>query len=168
MRPVDREIEHRHPGIQRGAGLPRPLRRRRRARAAGALADRLPRHLHRIGRAWDRTLLYIKGGGAVADDRYRATCSTLVGACLGTGLAVGDTLARADETRWGWLIGAGLEWAFTPNWSAKIEYNFMDFGRERLNFGLVGGGTVPFDIDQHIHVVKAGINYRFNFGGPHY
>jgi outer membrane immunogenic protein len=120
----------------------------------------------RIGWAWDRTLLYVKGGAAVADESYRVTCSTLVGACLGTGLVIGDTLARADETRWGWLIGAGLEWAFTPSWSLKLEYNFMDFGSERLNFALAGGGTVPFDIDQHVHVIKAGINWRFNFGGP--
>jgi outer membrane immunogenic protein len=122
----------------------------------------------RIGWAFDRTLLYVKGGGAVADERYRATCATLVGACLGTGLAVGDTLARADETRWGWLVGGGIEWAFSPNWSAKIEYNYMDFGRERVNFALApgaGGGTVPFDIDQHVHLVKAGINYRFSLGG---
>jgi outer membrane immunogenic protein len=120
----------------------------------------------RIGWAWDRTLLYVKGGGAVADERYRATCSTLLGACLGTGLLVGDTLARADETRWGWLVGAGIEWAFMPSWSIKLEYNFMDFGRERVDFALAGGGTAAFDIDQHVHVVKAGINWRFNFGGP--
>jgi outer membrane immunogenic protein len=120
----------------------------------------------RIGYAFDRTLLYVKGGGAVADDRYRATCVDLVGACFGTGLAVGDTFARADETRWGWLVGAGIEWAFTPNWSAKIEYNYMDFGRERVTFSTVPAGTAAFDIDQQVHVVKAGINYRFNFGGP--
>jgi outer membrane immunogenic protein len=130
--------------------------------------DALGTFTARLGWAWDRTLLYVKGGGAVADDRHRATCATLVGACLGTGLLVGDTLARADETRWGWLVGAGIEWAFTPSWSIKLEYNYMDFDRERVNFALAGGGTAAFDIDQHVHVVKAGLSWRFNLCGPYY
>lgn len=120
----------------------------------------------RIGWAWDRSLLYVKGGGAIAGDSYRGTCETLAGDCFGRGLAIGDTDARADETRWGWLVGAGVEYAFTPNWSAKLEYNYMDFGRESVNFALVGGRTRTVDIDQHVHVVKVGINYRFNLSGP--
>lgn len=104
----------------------------------------------RVGWAWDRTLLYVKGGAAVADDEYRTTT------------AAGALFNRADHSRWGWLVGAGVEWAFAPSWSAKLEYNFMDFGRENVNF--TGGFTTA--IDQQVHVVKAGINYRFNWGGP--
>jgi outer membrane immunogenic protein len=116
----------------------------------------------RIGWAWDRTLLYVKGGGAVVDDRFRVSCEVAIVGC-----AAGDTFARADQSRWGWLVGAGIEYAFTPNWSVKLEYNYMDFGRERLDFtGPTFVGTIPYDIDQRVHVVKAGINYRFNWGGP--
>jgi outer membrane immunogenic protein len=123
----------------------------------------------RIGWAWDRTLLYVKGGGAVVNDRLRATCDNVVILSACTGQAVGTQFYSSDDTRWGWVVGAGLEYAFTPNWSAKIEYNFMDFGRERFDFRgpiFPAGAVASFDIDQHIHVVKAGINYRFNFGGP--
>ncbi len=116
----------------------------------------------RVGWAFDRTLLYVKGGGAVADDRYRATCEVAFGGC-----AAGATFSRADQSRWGWLVGAGVEWAFAPNWSAKLEYNYMDFGRENVNFsGAFAGSTFTDRIDQQVHVVKAGINYRFNWGGP--
>jgi opacity protein-like surface antigen len=31
----------------------------------------------------------------------------------------------------GW-VQAGIEWAFTPSWSIKLEYNYRDFGREQL------------------------------------
>jgi outer membrane immunogenic protein len=102
----------------------------------------------RIGYAWDRVMLYVKGGGGYAHDRYNVT-------------ALGVALATADsDTRWGWMLGAGLEYGFTPNWSMKIEYNYMDFGSDSVSFASIVG---PFtlDIDQQIHVVKAGINYRF-------
>ena len=135
---------------------------------AHSTVDFLGTFTGRIGWAFDQVLLYVKGGGAVANDRHRATCDTLLGACFLAGLAVGDTFASVDQSRWGWLIGGGIEWAFSPSWSAKVEYNYMDFGRERLDFAVVpgaGGGTQPFDIDQHIHVIKVGINYRFNWGG---
>jgi outer membrane immunogenic protein len=73
----------------------------------------------------------------------------------------GQTLATADDTRWGWTVGAGIEYAFASNWSAKVEYDFMDFGKQRATFS--GPAVLPFnfDIDQHVHVVKAGINYKF-------
>jgi len=51
---------------------------------------------------------------------------------------------------------------------AKIEYNYMDFGRDRFAIAAVPppGTLVTADIDQQIHVVKLGINYRFNWGAP--
>jgi outer membrane immunogenic protein len=120
----------------------------------------------RIGWAWDRTLLYVKGGGAVVGDRFRATCEVAVGGCAG--FPVGSTFASANDTRFGWLVGAGIEYAFTPNWSVKLEYNYMDFGRENATFSgpVFAGAPFDFNIDQRVHVVKAGINYRFNWGGP--
>jgi opacity protein-like surface antigen len=68
--------------------------------------------------------------------------------------------------RWGWMLGGGIEYAFTGNWSAKIEYNYMHLGREDVHFCpvILAGDCFDYSIKQHIHVVKAGINYRF--GGP--
>jgi outer membrane immunogenic protein len=109
----------------------------------------------RIGYAFDRVLLYVKGGAAfVSEDFFQV-------ATVGPVILAGTT----DETRTGWMVGAGLEWALWDNWSAKIEYNFMDFGTERVNLITITGGVFSVtDIDQQVHVVKAGINYRFSWG----
>jgi opacity protein-like surface antigen len=54
-------------------------------------------------------------------------------------------------------------------WSAKIEYNYMDFGTERTVFTSVPGSgqppTFPLDIRQTISAVKFGVNYRFGPSG---
>jgi outer membrane immunogenic protein len=68
-----------------------------------------------------------------------------------------------SQTRWlsGWTGGAGIEYAFAPNWSAKVEYLRYGFGAQ--TFQALGGGaallvTLPtFNID----TAKVGINYRF-------
>ena len=109
----------------------------------------------RIGYAFNNLLLYAKGGAAFIDeDHFIIDTPT------------GFTLASASKTRTGWMVGGGLEWGFTPNWSAKIEYNFMDFGNEAITFAVVGVPAINIDIDQQVHVVKGGINYRFNWGAP--
>jgi outer membrane immunogenic protein len=105
----------------------------------------------RIGVAFDRSLFYVKAGAAVADDRYRANI-----------VPSGVLFYSASESRWGSLIGAGFEHSLGHSWSVKVEYNYMDFGSERLNFrGGTFGGVAPFDIDQNVQVVKVGVNYRF-------
>ena len=101
----------------------------------------------RIGYAFNNVLLYAKGGAAWIDDDHAIVVP-------GVAAIVGSV------TRSGWMVGGGLEFGFTPNWSAKIEYNFMDF--EDVRFTLVGVPVV--DIEQQAHVVKAGINYRFSWG----
>jgi outer membrane immunogenic protein len=83
----------------------------------------------------------------------------------------GNTLVAESvggETRTGWLAGGGAEWGFAPNWSAKVEYNYLDFGTERLQRQrLVGPGDDPVtDAKAHVHVVKFGINYRFSWASP--
>jgi outer membrane immunogenic protein len=107
----------------------------------------------RIGWAWNTTLLYAKGGGALARDRYDYITTT-------TGVLGGT----ASETRVGWTVGAGLEYAFAPNWSLGVEYNYVGLDKERNTFGPLP--NVVEDIDQHIHMVTGRINYRFGYGGP--
>jgi len=122
------------------------------------LVDALGTVAGRVGIAWDRTLLYGTAGGAWAIDKYRIV-----------DLSSGGTLATASETRWGWMVGIGLERAFLANWSVKIEYNYVSFGTNRVTLVcspvFCGVPTsVPEDIGQNVSLIKAGINYRF--GGP--
>ena len=84
------------------------------------------------------------------------------------GLAVGelygwDALTPASGIDWraGWTAGAGVETALSPNWTAKLEYLYVDLGRGQV-FNVVPG--VPESVGFTTNIVRAGLNYRF--GGP--
>jgi len=82
-----------------------------------------------VGYAANNVLFYGKGGAAVTDNRYE-------------GVFAGVVIDRAEETRWGGTVGAGVEYAFAPNWSAKVEYNYMDFGTKDYLFNTVPATAV--------------------------
>jgi len=102
----------------------------------------------RAGIAFDRWLVYGKGGVAWAGDRFTSNRYT-------------PGPVEVTDTRIGWTVGAGVEYAFAPQWSAKLEYNYMDFGTKAVSFAP---GTST-DIDQQVHAVKFGVNYKFGGGG---
>jgi outer membrane immunogenic protein len=87
----------------------------------------------RVGASIDRTLIYFKGGGAWG--RESETISNVALAPLATAFS-----SNLSVNRYGWTIGMGIEYAFLPNWSAKIEYDFIDFGTKLYNFPV----TVPW------------------------
>jgi outer membrane immunogenic protein len=122
-------------------------------------ADVLGTITGRLGLTADRALIYVKGGAAWAHIEHDVSI-------------FGTALVSDDKFVWGWTVGTGVEYAITGNWSAKIEYNYMDFGSNTLNFaipvGIPGGpgaGTIDVDATTRIHAVKFGVNYRFG-GGP--
>jgi outer membrane immunogenic protein len=121
----------------------------------------------RIGGAVDRALLYVTGGAAFAGDEYTFSNQTVVG---GGALLVPPVTIK--DTRLGWMVGAGAEYAFSPNWSAKIEYDYLDFGTKHYQFftpttgGLALSSLYDIDITQRVHMVKLGLNYRFTLGAP--
>lgn len=109
----------------------------------------------RVGWASDAFLLYLKGGAAVVRNRYDAFLT-----------ATPATLSFANDTRWGWVAGAGIEYAFMPNWSFAVEYNYIDTGGKHVNFAdpttnVCAGGPCDERITQQIHVATARLNYRF-------
>lgn len=95
----------------------------------------------RLGYTVDRTMVYGTGGFAWAHTR------------------ASDGLFRDDQSNYGWTIGAGIEHAFAPNWSAKLEYLYADYGDDRYFL------TAPTRVDLKTSTVKVGINYLFNTGG---
>src|SRR6516165_2085591 len=96
----------------------------------------------RAGWAFDRWLVYAKVGGAWTHVSFDVSAS--VSSIAGSAIAA----AWTDRTFSGWMIGLGAEYALWDNWTAKVEYNMMDFGNDFIS-------------DNAIHVVKAGLNYRF-------
>jgi outer membrane immunogenic protein len=111
----------------------------------------------RIGYAWDRFLGYVKGGGAWERNDYSA--ATII---LGTAYT-------SQETRAGWTIGVGGEYAFTSFLSGFVEYNFYDFGNREIAFTPQVAGLRPafVEIRETKGVVRAGLNVRFGgFDAP--
>ena len=94
---------------------------------------------------WDpRVLFYVKGGGAWAHDNYQFS------------------YYFGKQSRSGWTVGTGIEWAFAPNWSAFVEWDHYDFGTKQVR---VFSATEFDDLDvkQRIETVKVGVNYRFSW-----
>jgi outer membrane immunogenic protein len=108
-----------------------------------------------VGYAWNNVLWYLKGGGALAADKYS-------GLITGTGVA----FDQATETRWGGTVGTGVEFSFAQNWSAGVEYDHLFMGTRTENFIAVGTGLFSRSdsIRQDVDIVTARINYRW--GGP--
>jgi outer membrane immunogenic protein len=108
-----------------------------------------------IGYAWNNVLWYAKGGAAVVSDRY-------------TGLftATGSAFDSASETRWGATVGTGLEFGFTPNWSAAFEYDHVFGGDRNQTFTSVATGAFSRTdrVQQDVDLFTVRLNYRW--GGP--
>lgn len=104
----------------------------------------------RGGVTFDKTLVYVKGGLAFAGIDYDHT-----------GGEAGRTRhLSSSEGAFGVVIGAGVEQALNDKWSLKFDYTFTHFtnGNAELTDGR---RTAVFDVDQDIHALKVGVNYRF-------
>jgi outer membrane immunogenic protein len=108
-----------------------------------------------VGYAWNNVLLYVRGGAAVANDKYE-------GFVTATGL-VFDT---ARETRWGGVVGAGIEVGFAPNWSVAFDYAHAFMDSKDVTFSAVAVPVLSRNdrIHQDIDMATVRVNYRF--GGP--
>jgi outer membrane immunogenic protein len=107
----------------------------------------------RLGYTWGPTMIYAKGGYAFRDNSLGASFA-------GAPVAFASTGNRDS----GYTVGAGLEYMFAPNWSAKAEYQYYNFGRTTLTTATIPPVTANYRNDEH--TVKVGLNYRFGWGGP--
>jgi outer membrane immunogenic protein len=132
-----------------------------------AKTDFLATATGRIGYAWDHYLLYAKGGAAWAHDKYSiSNMGAFAGGLCLNGNGCNPT---ASETRFGWTVGGGFEWAFANNWSTFIEGDYYGFGTKGITFTDpnaavifgTGGTSTTYDVKQYIAAVKIGLNYRF-------
>lgn len=100
----------------------------------------------RVGYAFDRFLPYITGGVTIAD--------------IKTKYIDGGEVESFSKTGVGWTLGAGIEYAFLDNWTARLEYRYTDFGDVK---------TVPVVVDsgwEYKHriteqTVRLGVSYKF-------
>jgi outer membrane immunogenic protein len=119
-----------------------------------------------------RVLLYVTGGLAVGEVKSTSgvattttVTSSLGATVLGTATTAASALASSSSTQAGWTVGAGIEGAIGGNWTAKLEYLYVDLGTINNTFlGL--GAYAPLTTSSHVtdNIVRVGVNYRF--GGP--
>lgn len=96
----------------------------------------------RVGVAADEALFYVAGGVAGANLRHSVT-------------DVSGTTTRT-KAKYGYTVGAGVDYAVTPNVLLRAEYNFTDYGKRDL---ATGAGTYTFDTKTH--GLKLGVGYKF-------
>jgi outer membrane immunogenic protein len=96
----------------------------------------------RVGYAFDRWLPYITGGGAWGN----VYLSTPVGS--------------VENTKGGWTAGAGIEYAFAEQWSAKLEYLYVDLGSATCGVASCGLATDEA-VSFKANLIRAGLNFRF-------
>ena len=100
----------------------------------------------RVGYALGPILPYVTGGFALGGTQININDADGVG------------IARRMQTHAGWTVGAGVEAAVGGNWTAKVEYNYLDLARR--SYGLGAFGLPDVDVRPHAHAIKLGLNYR--------
>jgi opacity protein-like surface antigen len=110
----------------------------------------------RVGYAWDRSLAYVKGGGAWTDTTYSVFGNT-------DALALGG--GSTTLTTGGWTIGAGVEYAITNHWTTFAEYDHIGLPSTAVSFptvAIINANSIA--VKQSADLFKLGVNYKFDFG----
>lgn len=118
--------------------------------------DWLTQFTGRAGFAFDRTLVYVKGGVAAGEAKDSFSLLSPIPLFLDFG--------TKTNLLTGWVGGVGVEHFFGPNWSAKIEYDYVDLGNTAETYtSPIAGGTITLreTIEHKLQIVKVGANYKF-------
>ncbi len=104
----------------------------------------------RAGWAVDRVLFYGTAGGAFANVQAQVGSVT------------------TTKTQAGWTAGAGIEWAFADNWTARVEYLYVGLGTYSGTCSSPGclaqtgnGFGIPFSVSLNENLVRAGVDFKF-------
>jgi outer membrane immunogenic protein len=115
----------------------------------------------RLGVAADRFFVYGTGGLAFGDVKNSATVEGTV-TTGGVVTPLEPISGNGDETRTGWTVGAGTEYAITNNLTGKFEYLYYNLGTSKYDVGAPGEVA-----DYHVrsdntgNVVRAGLNFKW-------
>ena len=113
----------------------------------------------RLGLTADRFMWYFTGGFAWGEEQVTRT--EISGTVNNAGPGTVETITN---NRLGWTAGTGMEYAFAPNWTARLEYLYVHLDGVSYTFPLAERTiTAPFD---GISVLRLGVNYKFGWGAP--
>lgn len=102
----------------------------------------------RLGYAFgpeNRLLVYGTGGLAYGQVRYSIASS-----------AAPASAASSKDTYTGYVVGGGAEYAFTDNWTGRLEYQYVNLGQKAVSNGVISTFATP-----NFHTVRIGLNYKF-------
>jgi outer membrane immunogenic protein len=120
--------------------------------------DFMPTLTARAGYAVDHWLFYAKGGVAWASSKYSVTGNF---GAAGANVPPIPFDFEGLSLRTGWTAGAGVEWAFAEDWSAKLEYDYYDFGNHTATMNdAVNVVAGPLSFKTTMQVVKLGVNFH--------
>jgi len=107
----------------------------------------------KVGFAINRWWGYVTGG--VAWSRWEETVTN-------TNAAVAIPVMTDSETLTGWVIGAGMDYAFTNNWIFNAEFLYMDYGwNDYFTDVTLCTGCIPLDLEHTNFLLKVGLKYKF-------
>jgi outer membrane immunogenic protein len=113
----------------------------------------------RLGYAWDRVLLYGKGGWAWLGSGNSCVAGPGVAACA------------ANNSNYGWTVGAGVEWAFWNTLSARLEYDYVGINSTTITAPANAAAPPPCNAaacsftgsGRSFQMINVGLNYKFGF-----
>jgi outer membrane immunogenic protein len=119
----------------------------------------------RLGYGFDHTLIYFTGGFAFAKARDDLNVTF-------AGTSVPAARLSHEDVRTGWVLGGGVEFkptllgvSLTPNWSAKVEYQFIDLTNDNADLrgvDFAGNHVHAGSVGEQLNTIRVGINYHFN------
>lgn len=119
----------------------------------------------RGGIAFDRFLVYGTGGFAYGTGPTINNFNPLL---VGASPFFNNNNDNGNNWLFGYAVGGGVEWAFFNNWSIKAEYLYTDIRRTDNNNNNFFNNSNFFNNNdlfrERNHIVRAGLNYRFNWG----
>lgn len=124
--------------------------------SCGMEIDRTASITARAGYAFDRFLPYTEIGIG-----YIRATTALAADPATFGNATRQTNSSSTDDAFGLLLGAGVEYALTDNWTIKGEYNFSHYKFDANRFQPINGIRYLGDADVDLHTFKVGISYKF-------
>jgi len=128
----------------------------------------------RLGYAlpWGPIMVYGTGGWVWANVSGNSTLNCLGIGCGAASLPFTGGTASFSNTPSGWTAGGGVEWAFLPSWSVRMEYLHLEFDNVATNYTTTVfapgplTGTTHITSNNGVQVFRIGVNYLFHFGLP--
>jgi outer membrane immunogenic protein len=111
----------------------------------------------RTGFAFDKMLLYVTGGVAFANIEHSGANNAI------GGFPAGLVSFKSDETRWGWVVGAGTEYALTNRitWRSEATYTRFEDQSFNLNIAPLPGAAIKLNAQDEIWMLRSGLNFKF-------